>query len=156
MIFNIRTEDFIFITIVLLLILTSIIILLTLKNKEKYMNTVNQAKKDMIDLEAITRNLEANYQPPVIELTNYEREQEESAVISYEELLKKRTNNRVVYDDSFVNNTTVDVKKIDLSSDLEATQSIITPTKIEVNLFDYEKEEAFLKALRKLQSDLAR
>lgn len=156
MIFNIRTEDFIFITIVLLLILTSIIILLTLKNKEKYMNTVNKAKKDMIDLEAITKNLEDNYRPPVIELTNYEKEQEESAVISYEELLKKRTNNRVVYDDSFVNNTTVDVKKIDLNSDLEATQSIITPTKIEINLFDYEKEEAFLKALRKLQSDLAR
>lgn len=120
------------------------------------MNTVNKAKKDMIDLEAITKNLEANYQPPVIELTNYEKEQEESAVISYEELLRKRTSNKVVYDDSFVNNTTVDVKKIDITSDLEATQSIITPTKIEVNLFDYEKEEAFLKALRKLQSDLAR
>ena len=71
MIFNIKLEDFIFITVVLLLIITSIVILLIIKNREKYMDTVNKAKRDMIDLEAITRNLEENYQPPVIELTNY-------------------------------------------------------------------------------------
>ena len=156
MIFNMNTEDFIFITVVLLLILSSIIILLLLKNREKYMDTVNKAKRDMIDLEAITRNLEANYQPPVIELTNYEKEQEESAVISYEELLKRKSNEKINYDKSFVNNTSVEVKKLDLSDNLENTKTIVTPTKIEVNLFDYEKEEAFLKALRQLQSDLAR
>ena len=119
------------------------------------MDTVNKAKRDMIDLEAITRNLEANYQPPVIELTNYEREQEESAVISYEELLKRKTNNVVNYDDSFVNDAIVDVKKIDLRENVENTSTMIN-TKVEVRLFDYEKEEAFLKALRQLQSDLAR
>ena len=120
------------------------------------MSTVNKAKRDMIDLEAITRNLEANYHPPVIELTNYEKEQEESAVISYEELLSKRKNSVVNYDDSFVNNTNVEVKKIDLRDNLETSQTIMPTTKIEVNLFNYEKEEAFLKALRQLQSDLAR
>lgn len=155
MIFNIKLEDFIFITVVLLLIITSIVILLIIKNREKYMDTVNKAKRDMIDLEAITRNLEENYQPPVIELTNYEKEQEESAVISYDELLKRKTNNVVNYDDSFVNDTIVDVKKIDLRENNEQSSTMIN-TKIEVRLFDYEKEEAFLKALRQLQSDLAR
>lgn len=155
MIFNINLEDFIFITVVLLLIITSIVILLIIKNREKYMDTVNKAKRDMIDLEAITRNLEENYQPPVIELTNYEREQEESAVISYDELLKRKTSNVVNYDDSFVNDTIVDVKKIDLRENNEQSSTMIN-TKIEVRLFDYEKEEAFLKALRQLQSDLAR
>ena len=119
------------------------------------MDTVNKAKRDMIDLEAITRNLEENYQPPVIELTNYEREQEESAVISYDELLKRKTSNVVNYDDSFVNDTIVDVKKIDLRENNEQSSTMIN-TKIEVRLFDYEKEEAFLKALRQLQSDLVR
>lgn len=118
------------------------------------MNTVKKAKKDMLDLEAITRNLEENYRPMNIELTNYEKEQEESAVISYEELLKKKSNDSVNYDDSFVNNSEIDVKKVDLKDSI-GTQNIVN-TKIEVTLFDYEKEEAFLKALRKLQSDLAR
>ena len=156
MIFNIKSEDFIFITIVLLLIITSIIILITLRNKEKYMNNISKARKDMIDLEAITRNLEENYQPPVIELTNYEKAQEESAVISYEELLKRKNTNVVNYDDSYVNETNVEVKKIDLRDNVEPTTMEIMNTKVEVRLFDYEKEEAFLKALRQLQSDLAR
>ena len=156
MIFNIKSEDFIFITIVLLLIITSIIILITLRNKEKYMNNISKARKDMIDLEAITRNLQENYQPPVIELTNYEKAQEESAVISYEELLKRKNTNVVNYDDSYVNETNVEVKKIDLRDNVEPTTMEIMNTKVEVRLFDYEKEEAFLKALRQLQSDLAR
>ena len=118
------------------------------------MNTVKKAKKDMLDLEAITKNLEDNYRPVNIELTNYEKEQEESAVISYEELLKKRSSNSVNYDDSFINNSEIDIKKVDLRESM-GTNNIVN-TKIEVNLFNYEKEEAFLKALRKLQSDLAR
>ena len=120
------------------------------------MNSVNKARKDMIDLEAITRNLEENYQPPVIELTNYEKAQEESAVISYEELLKRKNTNVVNYDESYVNDSNVEVKKIDLRDNIESTTLDMVNTKIEVNLFDYEKEEAFLKALRQLQSDLAR
>lgn len=120
------------------------------------MNNISKARKDMIDLEAITRNLEENYQPPVIELTNYEKAQEESAVISYEELLKRKNTNVVNYDDSYVNETNVEVKKIDLRDNVEPTTMEIMNTKVEVRLFDYEKEEAFLKALRQLQSDLAR
>ena len=45
MILGINIEDFIFITIVLLLILTSIVTLLTISYKEKYMDTLNKAKK---------------------------------------------------------------------------------------------------------------
>ena len=156
MILGINIEDFIFITIVLLLILTSIVTLLTIRNKEKHMDTLNKAKRDMIDLEAITKNLEDNYRPQVIELTNYEREQEESAVISYEELLKKKTSNVVNYDTSYVNDGAVEVKKLDLRENVEKEETYIPSQKIEVNLFDYEKEEAFLKALRQLQSDLVR
>ena len=156
MILGINIEDFIFITIVLLLILTSIVTLLTISYKEKYMDTLNKAKKDMIDLEAITKNLEDNYRPQVIELTNYEREQEESAVISYEELLKKKSSNVVNYDTSFVNDGAVEVKKVDLRENVEKEETYIPSQKIEVNLFDYEKEEAFLKALKQLQSDLLR
>ena len=120
------------------------------------MDTLNKAKRDMIDLEAITKNLEDNYRPQVIELTNYEREQEESAVISYEELLKKKTSNVVNYDTSYVNDGAVEVKKLDLRENVEKEETYIPSQKIEVNLFDYEKEEAFLKALRQLQSDLVR
>ena len=97
------------------------------------MSTISKARKDMIDLEAITRNLEDNYHPQVIELTNYEKEQEESAVISYEELLKKKNSSNVSYDTSFINNTTVDVKKIDLSNKYEKENELITSSTITVN-----------------------
>lgn len=117
------------------------------------MSTIKKAKMDMIDLEAITKNIEENYRPANIELTSYEQEQENNAIISYEELLKNKDSRQVNYDDDYENNIDISVRKVNLNENVGTN---IPKTKIEVNLMNYEKEEAFLKALRQLQSDLAR
>lgn len=147
-------DDLLFIAVIIWIILISIIILKNLKNKEKNMeNVLKKARKDRIDLEAITRNIETNYKPANIELTSYEQEQENNAIISYQELLSSRDTKFVNYDDEFENTGEISIKKVDLK---ESTGSEMPQTKIEVTLMSYEKEEAFLKALRQLQNDLAR
>lgn len=145
--------DLLIVALIIWLIFISIILLDFIKNKEKNMNTVRKAKADMIDLEAITRNIEENYKPVNIELTSYEQEQENNAIISYEELLKNKNSNQINYDDEFENSTDISVKKVNLEKNVGTS---VPPTKIEVNLMSYEKEEAFLKALKQLQNDLAR
>lgn len=112
---------------------------------------ISKAKKDMIDLESITKNIEETYKPINIKLTSYEEEQENNAIISYKELLN--TNNNAVNYEEYDNKTDIDVKKIDLNT---VEDSTINTPKIEINLMSYEKEEAFLQALKKLQSTLAR
>ena len=102
----------------------------------------------MLDLDRITANIERDYKPLNIELTSYEQEQEDNAVISYEEL--KNKSNNVTYEEK---QEEVGIKKIDFNKtiDLEHTQKIDVPL-----LSNYEKEEAFLRALRQLQKDLAK
>ena len=117
------------------------------------MNAINKAKKDRIDLEAITRNIEENYKPATIELTSYEQEQENNAIISYQELLSNKDKAQVNYDDAFENTSEIMIKKVDLDNN-KGTE--LPKTKIEVTMMSYEMEEAFLKALRQLQVDLSR
>lgn len=117
------------------------------------MNAIKKAKKDRIDLEAITKNIEENYKPATIELTSYEQEQENNAIISYQELLSNKDRSQINYDDEFEGTSEIDVKKVDL---LNNKGTEIPKTKIEVTLMSYEMEEAFLKALKQLQVDLSR
>ena len=142
-------ELIIFILIVLLFVC---FILLKLERiKERNNKMISKARKDMIDLESITKNIEETYKPVNIKLTSYEEEQENNAIISYKELLN--TNNNAVNYEEYDNKTDIDVKKIDLNT---VEDSTINTPKIEINLMSYEKEEAFLQALKKLQSTLAR
>ena len=117
------------------------------------MDAIKKAKKDRIDLEAITKNIEENYKPATIELTSYEQEQENNAIISYQELLSNKDSKQVNYDDEFESTMDIDVKKVDLTSN---KGSKVPKTKLEVTLMNYEMEEAFLKALKQLQVDLSR
>lgn len=142
-------ELIIFILIVLLFVC---FILLKLERiKERNNKMISKARKDMIDLESITKNIEETYKPVNIKLTSYEEEQENNAIISYKELLN--TNNNAVNYEEYDNETDVDVKKIDLNT---MDDDSVSNPKIEISLMSYEKEEAFLQALKKLQSTLAR
>lgn len=146
-------DDLLFITVIIWMILISIIILNSMKNKERSMSARLKSRKDMIDLEAITKNIETNYKPAIVELTSYEQEQENNAIISYDELLEARGKDGVNYDSEYQNSSDINIKKVNLSDKLGDE---IPQTKIEVTLMSYEKEDAFLKALRQLQNDLAR
>ena len=150
-------NDLLFIAITLWVILISTMILVNIKDKERgkdKMDAVSKARKDMIDLEKITKNIEADYKPLNIDLTNYELEQENNAIISYDELIKSKDRLSVNYDETFKPLDGIDVKKVDLSA--SAPNNPGEAEKIALPLISYEKEEAFLKALKQLQMDLAR
>lgn len=147
-------DDWLFIAIAILLIIFSVLLIKVLKNKEKDMEAINKAKKDMIDLESITKNIERDYKPFNIELTSYEKAQEDSAIISYEELIKNKDNQQLKYDESYESSNDVQVRKLDFSKQAHGVE--VETTKTNMNLMNYEKEEAFLAALKQLKIDLAR
>lgn len=147
-------DDLLFIAIVVWLLLISVIVLKTLKNKEEIMSSEARSKRDMIDLEKITKNIERDYKPANINLTSYEQEQENNAIISYQELLNSKDKNHVNYDGSFNNKTDIDIKKVDLSNNDKNDYD--EHNQINITLMSYEKEEAFLKALKQLKIDLVR
>lgn len=147
-------DDLLFIAIVVWLLLISVIVLRALKNKEEIMSSEAKSRRDMIDLEKITKNIEKDYKPANINLTSYEQEQEDNAIISYQELLNSKDKNHVNYDGSFNNKTDIDIKKVDLSNNEK--NGYDEHNQINITLMSYEKEEAFLKALKQLKIDLAR
>ena len=107
---------------------------------------------DILNLLEVTKQIEEEYKPGKIELTGYEEEQEKSAIISYDELIQTKERPSLNYDDEYVfEEPELDVKKIDLAHN----GTKVPETKIEVRLMSYEKEEAFLEALKQLQRDLA-
>ncbi len=107
---------------------------------------------DVFDIEAVTKAIEEDYKPETIKLTSYEIEQEQSAIISYEELLKNKDKVGIDYDDEYAYDIPeLSVKKINLTND----NSKIEEPKLEVKLMQYDKEEAFLKALKELQENLS-
>ncbi len=109
--------------------------------------------KDDFDLEAVTKAIEKDYKPETIRLTPYEVEQEQSAIISYEELVNKKNTVGIDYDDEYSSEIPeISIKKINLTSDLT---KISEEPKLEVKLMPYDTEEAFLKALKELQEKLS-
>lgn len=146
-------NDWHIVVILLVLLVLSIYMLRKISDKEKIMEN---NKKNMVDLEAITKNIERDYKPLNIELTSYEQEQEKNAIISYDELVSTINNSNVVYDDRFKNeDDSVNIKKVDLGVHPE-NNTPVAQTKINVDVLRYDKEEAFLKALKQLQDGLVR
>ena len=150
---SLTIDDLLIIAIILWVLLILIILFKYMKNRKIEMNVLKKAKKDRIDLESITRNIEENYKPAAIRLTSYEEEQESNAIISYQELLTNKDNQQINYDDEYQSKIDLNVKKVDLEGNMGTE---MPRTKIEVSLMNYKQEEDFLKALKKLQSDLVR
>lgn len=89
-------------------------------------------------------------QPKNIDLTEYEKEQEEKAIISYEELVNSIKRNKINYADES-NDDNISIKKIDLDnliSDEVEEQSVDYSYK-QIN---FQHEEKYLKELKELIS----
>ena len=110
------------------------------------------AKKDTFDIEKVSKAIEENYKPENIKLTSYEEEQENNAIISYDELVKNKDKLNYNYDNEYEYEIPeLKVKKYDLSNTSEIP---VLNQKLEVKLMSYEKEEEFLETLKKLQHNL--
>ena len=149
--YTLSMGDYIFLTCTFLLILGLIYITFLIKRDDTVGTYYNE--NDISDLASIKEKIEKDYKPSAVKLTDYEEEQEKNAIISYEELLKNTKNNNVSYDENYVSNTEeISVKKINLdsNSNIENTNS-----NLKVKLMSYDKEEAFLTALKQLQQNLS-
>lgn len=154
-IYSLSMGDYFFFigTFLLIVLFVYILYLIKCSDGEEAENAVSE-KKDDFDIEAVTKAIEKDYKPETIRLTSYEEEQENNAVISYEELLKNKDKISVSYDDEYeFEEPTLSVKKFDLTNTSETP--VIDESKLKVQLISYEKEEEFLKALKDLQSNLS-
>jgi hypothetical protein len=150
-IYSLSMGDYFFFIGTFLLIVLFIYILYLIKCSD--VEEKPASKSDSFDIEAACKAIEKDYKPETIKLTNYEEEQENNAIISYEELIKNKDKVSVNYDDEYkFDIPELSVKKIDLNA--KGGEKIEVP-KMEVRLMSYEKEEDFLKALKELQKNLS-
>lgn len=106
---------------------------------------------EMFDLKEITKQIEENPREINIDLTPYEKEQEEKAIISYDELLRSNNAMKINYKEED-KTSGVMVKKVDLDNVADKAEK---SKDTKVNVISYEKEEAFLEALKKLKNMLS-
>ena len=128
-----------------------------------------EKKNQELDLKSLTKELEIAPKERNIELTKYEEEQEEKAIISYEELVHANQNLDINYSDTDELDNII-VKKVDLENTGKININEINaaieaekeqqPVKIEstepldVPPATYDHEEEFLKNLKQLQSSI--
>ncbi len=97
------------------------------------------------DIQKIKEELEKEESKPRIEFTSYEKDQEETAIISYEELLRNSQKNKNI--DTLVNSSS-ERKKID--DFVEDVSKYKTPSIAK----NYYNEELFLNKLKSLKNNL--
>ena len=135
------------------IILLAFLYVLYLMNRDDDMGVLCK-NDDITSIESIKETIEREYKPGNIELTDYEKEQEENAIISYEELIKSKDKYTVSYDDEYKAETDeVCVRKINV--DELASNDDKEVSGLQVKLMSYDKEEAFLIALKQLQQNLS-
>ncbi len=124
-------------------------------------NMEKKTNSDELDLSSITKELE-NIRESNVKLTPYEEEQEEKAIISYDELLKTKSDLKINYQEEETLDNVL-VKKVDMENmtselDMSEVREQIKKKEEETNkapvVISYEKEEAFLESLKKLQQML--
>ena len=149
--YTLSMGDYIFLIATFVIILAFVYVLYLLKRDEDMGSLYSN--DDISYLENVKEKLESEYKPNEIELTDYEKEQEESAIISYEELIKNKNKMNISYDENYKSDTEeINVKKIMLND--KGIKEEDTKT-LDVKLMNYDKEEAFLVALKQLQKNLS-
>ena len=160
----ITLNDLIFWAVLVLIVLTLIYIfyLLRVESETKEIRKVKEVKIEKKEREVkhttsddilrIVDKLQKEYKPETIDLTSYEEEQENTAIISYDELLSK-VNSNINYDDKYQSKyDDLDIKKV-VSNHSDTNEYVSLPKAV---MMRYESEEDFLKALKKLQKTLVR
>lgn len=119
--------------------------------EHNYKFSDDEDEEDLIDLESITKALE-NKENNNIDLTAFEEEQEKEAIISYDELINKAKYGTINYKSENMFDD-LSVKEVDLNNMIneDVKPEVVEKTSTFIN---YEQEEAFLEALKKLQKQI--
>lgn len=137
---------FFFAVLVLMILIITLIYFIVI-NKEE-----SKAKEETAEMKIVKEIREnMNSSEPTINFNEYEKDQEEKAIISYDELLNKNTNYVLNYEKEEVDDD-FSVKKINL--DNIAVSGKEDRQHMEVRVISFAKEEAFLQALKQLQKEL--
>ena len=146
--YTLSMGDYIFFACTFILLMLFVYMLYLIKIDEDI-----ELKNDEIsNLESIKNAIERDYKPEAITLTDYEKEQEDNAIISYDELVNNKNKINISYDEDYTSNTEeIFVKKININDINSSTEKI---SNLNVRLMSYDKEEAFLEALKRLQQNL--
>ncbi len=121
---------------VLIILVVSLIYIIRISDQEEPEETEDVNLKDVV------KTIENN-EPSTIDLTNYENEQEEKAIISYDELLKRKEEKNINYNEEKVIDEGVRVRQISLDKIKNHSKNINSK---------YQKEEEFLAYLKELSS----
>lgn len=141
---------------------------------EEYLNKQEEMKqedkppvsKEAATILEITKNLEQYDDSNIIDLTEFEKDQEEKAIISYDELLKHKNDLKITYDNDYYDDEAtaeISIKKIDMKKQQKEEvkevenipiDNIVHDTSMKVEVMSYEQEESFLAALKQLQNVL--
>lgn len=138
---------FFFAVLILMILIVTLIYFIKINNEteEKDLEET-QEMKIAKELRDSMKNSE-----PTIKFTDYEKDQEDKAIISYDELLNKGNNYELNYEKEEMHDD-LSVKKVDLDNLVNKNNN--TVSNIEVRLISFQKEEAFLEALKRLQKEL--
>lgn len=110
----------------------------------------NDEEGELLDLEGLTKKLQAEGgSGERINCTEYEKDQEEKAIISYEELLQKHNRYAINYEKEEIVDDLI-IKKVNLNDLINKDEQ--EEMKEEIRVISYQKEEAFLNALKELNS----
>lgn len=107
----------------------------------------NDEEGELLDLNSLTEKLKQE-EKDRIDVTLYERDQEEKAIISYDELIQKHHNYAINYEEEKVLDDDVIVKKVDLNNLVKEGSEI--KSVVEARVISYKREEDFLQALKEL------
>lgn len=158
---------FFVVTLMLLLLLVYIVYLIKLDDKDSEtdpsdmlsVSSNNNVENSNVplpqkSLSKIVDELETDYSPKPIDLSDYEKEMEDTAIISYDELVKRASSaTNIYYDDNYDSGfDDVLIQKVDNKE--SKTQELVNLPK--AVMMSYENEEAFLSALKVLQKNLVR
>lgn len=133
--------DYILYFAVLTLIVLVVTLIYLIKHNDEETVPV-QKESDDFDIKAVVKKIEEKPKQ-IVNMTAYEEEQEEKAIISYEELLKTAPQ-KILYEEEQLVDDAVKVKKVDVEQ-LSSTQ----PQEKASN-YSYIHEEEFLKNLKQL------
>lgn len=138
---------FFFAVLILMILIVTLIYFIKINNEteEKDLEET-QEMKIAKELRDSMKNSE-----PTIKFTDYEKDQEDKAIISYDELLNKGNNYELNYEKEEMHDD-LSVKKVDFDNLVNKNNN--TVSNIEVRLISFQKEEAFLEALKRLQKEL--
>ena len=140
--------DYILYFSVLALLILTIALIYVLKSDDEEKSIGSEdMKENEVDLKYIASTIKEKPEP-LVDMTAYEEEQEQKAIISYDELVKESNKKQLQYDKVELVDNLIPTKKINLSDMIKEKEE----EKEETTIFHYEKEEAFLKTLKELNS----